>query len=200
MTEEEVITTCFICGKNVSDINSFECSNCHARYCFWAHKKELNYQGFFGSAYSESKCLKCGQLIFDTTSEEGNQETQEKTTKPTGYYIPTDKTPKECPACGGENISAVLKPQIGKTERILDVIFGILVIAGIYYTFAISGVTDDYNETVALIILAFGLWLGASYIWLGLTLRPLGRYIIAPKFKKHTFCEDCQHHWILDVK
>ncbi len=200
MAEEKVITACFICGKDVPEGDgSLECKNCQTRYCLWAHKKELGYKGIW-TGYSETNCLKCGQLIFGTTPEEAPSETQEKTTKPTGFYIPTEKTPKECPACGGENISAFLKPQIGKTERIFDVVFGMLVIVGIYYLFAISGQTDDMNETIALILLVFGIWLGASYIWLGLTLRPIGKYIIAPTFKTHATCEDCQHYWVADMK
>jgi hypothetical protein len=199
-TTEEISTQCFICDKDVPEGNEgMECTNCHTRYCLWAHKKELNYKGIW-TGYGEANCLKCGQLIFGTTSEEDSQGTKEKSGKPTGFYIPAKNVPKECPACSGENITALLKPQIGKTERILDVVFGVLVVVAIYYLFAISGQVDDMDEMVAFVLLAFGLWLGASYIWLGLTLRPIGRYLIAPKFKKHAFCEDCQHHWIAEMK
>jgi hypothetical protein len=192
--DKEIVTTCFICGKDVPD-SGLECSNCHTRYCLWAHRKELNYKGIL-NGYRESNCLKCGQPIFGITSEKDTPETKEKAAKPTGFYIPTEKVPKECPSCGGSNISAILRPKIGTLERILDVVFGVLVIAALYYAFSVSGQFDDMNETITFILLAFGLWLGISYIWLGLTLRPIGRYLIAPKFETHATCEDCQYHWI----
>ncbi|MBT3190187.1 MAG: hypothetical protein HN736_12485 [Anaerolineae bacterium] len=198
-TTEEFSTQCFICDKDVPEGNAgMECSNCHTRYCLWAHKKELNYKGIW-TGYGETNCLKCGQLIFGATSEEDSQNTKEKATRPTGFYILTENAPQECPSCGGEKIKAILKPKMSTLARILHVVFGVFGIWAINQA-TLSGQFDDMNGAVIFVIWAGVLWVAASFIWLGLTLRPIGRYLLAPDFIKHAFCGDCQHHWIVEKK
>lgn len=166
------------------------CPSCGARYCPVDHAKELGVKLFrlSGGLYDNAVCPNCGhsmkaaKVILKPGSEK-------IAPKPKGVYLEAKEVPESCPACGGNQVSAIRRPQ-RRTWNDLALILGL----GMIVAVITMNATGTYSEKILYLFLLLSIW----FIWEGLTNRPfpiLNKYFVNPPTTLHARCNDCGNAW-----